>query len=149
MIGAPVTGVVLGAWYMLWLVQRLFFGRLREPAASTPGAGGEHDGAPDLAWYEILALTPLAALVVWIGVQPQFFLRPMAPTLDKVTAVVEEPLQRAGAGGGIAEESLSVFGRSCPTAGPVRVSRSLSSRPRPFVRRGASVLTDSGTRGPW
>jgi NADH:ubiquinone oxidoreductase subunit 4 (subunit M) len=27
-----VFGVVLGAWYMLWLVERLFFGPLREPA---------------------------------------------------------------------------------------------------------------------
>ncbi len=26
-----VFGVVLGAWYMLWLVQRVFFGPLREP----------------------------------------------------------------------------------------------------------------------
>lgn len=28
---AAVGGVVLGAWYMLWLVQRVFFGQLREP----------------------------------------------------------------------------------------------------------------------
>ncbi|HEX4146134.1 MAG TPA: NADH-quinone oxidoreductase subunit M [Pirellulales bacterium] len=27
-----VFGVVLGAWYMLWLVERVFFGPLREPA---------------------------------------------------------------------------------------------------------------------
>ncbi len=36
-----VFGVVLGAWYMLWLVQRLFFGLLREPevhAAEEMGA---------------------------------------------------------------------------------------------------------------
>ena len=26
-----VSGVVLGAWYMLWLVQRVFFGPLKEP----------------------------------------------------------------------------------------------------------------------
>ena len=26
-----LSGVVLGAWYMLWLVQRVFFGPLREP----------------------------------------------------------------------------------------------------------------------
>jgi NADH-quinone oxidoreductase subunit M len=29
---ASVSGVVLGAWYMLYLVQRVFFGPLREPA---------------------------------------------------------------------------------------------------------------------
>ena len=27
-----VTGVVLGAWYMLWLVQRVFFGPLKVPS---------------------------------------------------------------------------------------------------------------------
>ena len=31
-----VSGVVLGAWYMLWLVQRVFFGPLREPAGHAP-----------------------------------------------------------------------------------------------------------------
>jgi NADH-quinone oxidoreductase subunit M len=30
-----VLGVVLGAWYMLWLIERVFFGPLREP-------GGDH-----------------------------------------------------------------------------------------------------------
>src|SRR5262249_16671846 len=27
-----VSGVILGAWYMLWFVERVFFGPLREPA---------------------------------------------------------------------------------------------------------------------
>ena len=31
-----VSGVVLGAWYMLWLVQRVFFGPLKEPHAARP-----------------------------------------------------------------------------------------------------------------
>ena len=68
------SGVVLGAWYMLWLVQRVFFGPLKEPAAETPPA--------DLNIKEVSALMPLAVFVVWIGLQPQFFLRRMAPTLD-------------------------------------------------------------------
>ncbi len=36
-----VSGVVLGAWYMLWLVQRVFYGPLREPA---PDASHGHAG---------------------------------------------------------------------------------------------------------
>ena len=35
-----VSGVVLGAWYMLWMVERVFFGPLREPGH---GAAGEGD----------------------------------------------------------------------------------------------------------
>src|SRR5204862_3182600 len=45
-----VSGVVLGAWYMLWLVQRLFFGPLKEPHEQTL-----HQ-VHDLSLREILAL---------------------------------------------------------------------------------------------
>jgi NADH-quinone oxidoreductase subunit M len=81
-----VSGVVLGAWYMLWLVQRVFFGPLREPQH-------EHAEAPvrDLSLREVAALAPLAALIVWIGVQPRFFLDRMAPTLRQLT----DPAARA------------------------------------------------------
>ena len=82
------VGVVLGAWYMLWLYQRVFFGRVREPHAA-PAHARRHD----LSWREILALAPSALLVVWIGLQPSFFLDRMAPTLDRVASVVEQPLR--------------------------------------------------------
>ncbi len=74
-----VVGVVLGAWYMLWLVQRVFFGPLREPH-------GIH-GVPvrDLNWREIAALVPLAVLAFWIGIYPQLFLRPIQPAVDALT----------------------------------------------------------------
>jgi NADH-quinone oxidoreductase subunit M len=73
-----VFGVVLGAWYMLWLVQRVFFGPLHEP--------GHHDHAhpvPDMKLREMAALVPLVVLMVWIGLVPNHFLSPMADTLDK------------------------------------------------------------------
>jgi NADH-quinone oxidoreductase subunit M len=77
------AGVVLGAWYMLSLVRRVFFGPLREPT-------GDHSQPPvrDLAAREVLALAPLVVLIVWIGVQPRFFLDRMGPTLDRLTAGV-------------------------------------------------------------
>ncbi|MGO8688356.1 MAG: complex I subunit 4 family protein [Thermoguttaceae bacterium] len=82
---AATSGVVLGAWYMLGLVLRVFFGPLREPA-------GGHAQPPvrDLAPREVLALTPLVVLIVWIGVQPAVFLDRMTPTLDHLTAGVIE-----------------------------------------------------------
>jgi NADH-quinone oxidoreductase subunit M len=78
-----VFGVVLGAWYMLWLYQRVFFGPVREPEV-------EHDGdseAPvqDLSGREIASLVPLVVLIFWIGLQPSFFLDRMGPTLDRLT----------------------------------------------------------------
>jgi NADH-quinone oxidoreductase subunit M len=83
---AATSGVVLGAWYMLGLVLRVFFGPLREPA------GHAQPPARDLAPREVLALAPLVALIVWIGVQPSLFLDRMAPTLDRLTAGVIERL---------------------------------------------------------
>ncbi|MBW8884812.1 MAG: NADH-quinone oxidoreductase subunit M, partial [Planctomycetia bacterium] len=71
-----VSGVVLGAWYMLWLVQRVFFGQLKEPHAQSV-----HE-VHDLSLREILALAPLAVFVVWIGIRPGDFLSRMQPTLE-------------------------------------------------------------------
>ncbi len=77
-VGATL-GVVLAAWYMLWMVQQVFFGPLREPKPQH----AEHDAAVrDLNVREILALAPLAVVIVWIGLWPQFFLARIAPTLD-------------------------------------------------------------------
>ena len=82
-----VSGVVLGAWYMLWLVQRVFFGPVKEPPADHP--------VSDLSGREILALLPLAALVFWIGVYPRFFLDRMAPALNYSTAAAQQAASSA------------------------------------------------------
>jgi NADH-quinone oxidoreductase subunit M len=79
-----VVGVVLGAWYMLWLVQRVFFGPLKEPA------NAEHEEYQDLNGREIAALTPLAVLVVWIGLYPQMWLQQIAPAVVPVATNVAE-----------------------------------------------------------
>lgn len=75
-----VFGVVLGAWYMLYLVERVFFGPLKE-------ANHSHGEPPvrDLSPREIAALAPLAVFVFWIGLYPQFFLTRMRPALDSLT----------------------------------------------------------------
>jgi NADH-quinone oxidoreductase subunit M len=84
-----VAGVVLGAWYMLWLVQRVFFGPLKTPPLD------DHDtdaGSPtgDLNFREIAALAPLAVLALWIGLWPGFFLKPMQTPLKQQTAAARK-----------------------------------------------------------
>jgi NADH-quinone oxidoreductase subunit M len=59
------TGIVLGAVYMLSLVQRVFWNALRHE---------ENRTLPDLTWQEALAFAPLGVLMVWIGVHPGTFL---------------------------------------------------------------------------
>jgi NADH-quinone oxidoreductase subunit M len=71
------SGVVLGAWYMLSAVQRVFYGLRRE--------GKHSQGIVDLCLREVAALTLLAIAIVWIGIQPRLFLDRMAPTLDRLT----------------------------------------------------------------
>lgn len=75
-----VLGVVLGAWYMLYLVQRVFFGRWKQP----DHGGAERGPVVDLTYREIFALAPLVVLIVWIGVLPRTFLDPMRVTLNPI-----------------------------------------------------------------
>src|ERR1700682_2830356 len=72
------TGVVLGAVYMLWLYQRVFFGPERKAASH---------GVADLSVREWFTVAPLLLAIVWIGFQPQ-------PLLDAVRRPVGEFVQR-------------------------------------------------------
>jgi NADH-quinone oxidoreductase subunit M len=64
---AASLGVILGATYMLWLVQRLFYGPQSELIASKP--------ADDLHLREIALLCPLAILTLVMGLAPSIWLR--------------------------------------------------------------------------
>jgi NADH-quinone oxidoreductase subunit M len=92
-------GVVLGAWYMLQLVQRVFFGPLREPVHESGPQSADEKPRPqpavrDLSLRETAALAPLVVFIVWIGLWPGFFLDRMAPTLDRLTARSADALDR-------------------------------------------------------
>jgi NADH-quinone oxidoreductase subunit M len=84
-----LSGVVLGAWYMLWLVQRVFFGPLKEPHAA-----GHSAEVSDLSLREILALAPLAVFIFWIGLRPNDFLSRMGPTLEAARKPAVEAVQK-------------------------------------------------------
>jgi NADH-quinone oxidoreductase subunit M len=79
-----LSGVVLGAWYMLSLVARVFFGPLKEPHEE-----GHHAEVNDLSLREIAALVPLVVVALWIGLRPNDFLKPMEPTLTAIVQPVE------------------------------------------------------------
>jgi len=63
---AASLGVILSAAYMLWLVQRLFYGPESELAASKP--------AEDLHFRELAVLCPLAVLMLVMGLAPDFWI---------------------------------------------------------------------------
>ena len=62
---AAAVSVILSASYMLWLVQRLFYG---------PPSALADLHAPDLRFGELAALTPLAVLMLAMGVAPNLWL---------------------------------------------------------------------------
>ena len=87
-----VFGVVLGAWYMLWLVQRIFFGPLKEP--DHHDAHG-HVAVRDMSPREILALAPLMVFIIWIGLWPKYFLDRMHTTLAPISQEVARHLDES------------------------------------------------------
>jgi NADH-quinone oxidoreductase subunit M len=111
---ASVAGVVLGAWYMLWLVQRVFFGPVKEPSVhdETENTAEHHAPIADLNVREGLALAPLAILAVWIGLAPQFFLERMDPSLRQTLSHAE------AAEDSVARPSLASVAHSEPNRSP-------------------------------
>lgn len=74
---AAVSGVVLGAVYMLWMFKRVFFGPEGELVKAGHGDGhhGEgHHGLTDLSLREICVMLPLIVLIFWMGLFPNHFL---------------------------------------------------------------------------
>ncbi|MDE0317084.1 MAG: NADH-quinone oxidoreductase subunit M [Candidatus Poribacteria bacterium] len=73
------TGVILAAVYMLWMFQRVMFGTPDNTNASLP----------DLKPREIVVLLPILLFIVWIGVHPNTFLKPMKASVGVVTEKVK------------------------------------------------------------
>jgi len=72
-----VIGIVLGAAYMLWLYQRVMFGKLENPLNKV---------LPDLNLRELATFVPLIILAFWIGIYPSFFTKYLD---EPVQAIVE------------------------------------------------------------
>ncbi len=69
------TGVILGAIYMLVLVERVFFGPMHNP---------KNKGLGDLSLREWVVLAPLLILIGVMGLVPQPFLDPAKPAVDRL-----------------------------------------------------------------
>jgi NADH-quinone oxidoreductase subunit M len=91
-----VLGVVLGAWYMLWLVERVFFGPLKEPHVQHGEISGHaHEShVHDLNFREMAALIPLVVFVFWIGLKPGYFLEHMQPDIERLSMPATMAMER-------------------------------------------------------
>jgi NADH-quinone oxidoreductase subunit M len=73
------SGIILGAGYMLWLYQRLMFGKLENPA---------NESLKDLTLRELATFLPLILLAFWIGLFPKPFLNIIDKPVEKVIRIV-------------------------------------------------------------
>ncbi len=80
------TGIIIGAGYMLWLYQRVFFMETNEKVI----------GLNDINMREFLSLLPMIVLIFWIGIYPDMFLGFMHES-------VRHLIERVNAGGGVRE----------------------------------------------
>ena len=83
-------GMVLAAMYLLIMVGKVVFGKLKEPESN-----GDHSSLPsDLCPREIGILVPLAALCIWIGVQPTVLTDAMRGSVEGVLSPYPKIVQK-------------------------------------------------------
>jgi len=103
------TSMILGAFYTLWMMQRVLFGPLREPGHghgpdhghtdtahahsdyhASHGDDGHHGEKAmqidPLGWHEVLGLAPLILFIFVIGLRPSPFVNPINPAVEKIAA---------------------------------------------------------------
>jgi NADH-quinone oxidoreductase subunit M len=83
------SGVILAAVYILWMYQRVMFGKITNP---------KNESLIDLSKREIAVLIPIIIFIVWIGVYPSTFLNKSAASTKQLI----ERLENYRTGKGIA-----------------------------------------------
>jgi NADH-quinone oxidoreductase subunit M len=72
-------GVILAAVYMLWMFQKMFLGKVENPA---------NEGLADLNWREVAVMVPLLIMIFWIGLYPSPFFNLMSPAVNQLVQVL-------------------------------------------------------------
>ncbi len=81
------SGVILSVTYMLYLYRRVIFGVITR---------ADLRAMADLTPIEVAIFAPMLAIVLWMGIYPGSFLRPMQPALAKIIASAQTSAQEHG-----------------------------------------------------
>jgi NADH-quinone oxidoreductase subunit M len=127
-----VSGVILGAVYLLMATRRVLWGPIVHEA---------NRRLKDLSAREIALMVPLVALVVWIGVAPNSFLHKGQGSLDLVLRRLERArVQLADADGAERSEALAA---EMPADGVTRYDLGGHRVMRGFAFRGAEPVVET------
>ena len=99
---AAALAIILGAAYMLLMVQRVFFGPVTQP---------DNETLKDLNFRELATVLPFVVLALWMGLAPQPFLDRLAPSTERF-------VQRAAVGRGQSTQGLMIQAQNPPPASP-------------------------------
>ncbi|MBI3843500.1 MAG: NADH-quinone oxidoreductase subunit M [Planctomycetes bacterium] len=89
-IYVSITTVVLTAAYLLWTIQRVYLGEIKDE---------HYKSFPDVNLREVLALAPLGILAIVVGVFPSVILDYLNGAMNTLVQVVNEGAKVAGIGG--------------------------------------------------
>lgn len=81
LVAVAATGVILGALYVLWMLQRIFFGPIKHEA---------NRSLPDLSVREMFVMVPIAFMTIYMGLQPLPFLQSIEPAVERTFATITD-----------------------------------------------------------
>ncbi len=82
-------GMLLGAAYMLWALQKVFFGKLPEKWQGPWDPTGKNYKHDDINGVELAALVPLAIVIIYLGISPSPILNMMTSSVNHLIEVVK------------------------------------------------------------
>lgn len=81
-------GIILGASYMLWALQKVFFGKIPDKWAGPWDPTGKIYKHDDLNLTELAAFIPLVAVVIFLGIMPNYMISVMDTTVNHLVQFV-------------------------------------------------------------
>jgi NADH-quinone oxidoreductase subunit M len=117
------SGMLLGAAYMLWLYQRVFFGEVTNPHLE------EHCKDHDMSGREWGYMVPLVLVALWVGLYPKPVLDKMDKSVAFVVSRVQPAISKVEAAKGLTPPAVKPVSIAEPPAEPPAAPASEAAHP--------------------
>ncbi|MGA2296840.1 MAG: NADH-quinone oxidoreductase subunit M [FCB group bacterium] len=91
-------GIILGAAYMLWTLQKVFLGKVPDRWAGPWDPTHKKYKTDDINAVELIALVPLAVIIIYLGINPSYMLNMMTQSMNHLVDYVNVGWWHLGAG---------------------------------------------------